>query len=214
MAIKAVIFDLDGVIVTTDDYHYEAWKMIADEENIYFDKVINERLRGVSRMESLEIILEKSLKKYNSKEKDKLAEKKNEYYKTLLKNLSTRDILPGVIKLLEILKEKNIKTAIGSSSKNTMMILNKIEMINYFDVIVDGTMIRESKPNPEVFIKAANLLEIPYDNCLVIEDADAGVKAAKNAGMKVLGVGSAKNNSFNDYSINDLSDVDIFSVIR
>lgn len=214
MAIKAVIFDLDGVIVTTDDYHYEAWKMIADEENIYFDKVINERLRGVSRMESLEIILEKSLKKYNSKEKDNLAEKKNEYYKTLLKNLSTRDILPGVIKLLEILKEKNIKTAIGSSSKNTMMILNKIEMINYFDVIVDGTMIRESKPNPEVFIKAANLLEIPYDNCLVIEDADAGVKAAKNAGMKVLGVGSAKNNSFNDYSINDLSDVDIFSVIR
>ncbi len=214
MAIKAVIFDLDGVIVTTDDYHYEAWKMIADEENIYFDKVINERLRGVSRMESLEIILEKSLKKYNSKEKDNLAEKKNEYYKTLLKNLSTRDILPGVIKLLEILKEKNIKTAIGSSSKNTMMILNKIEMINYFDVIVDGTMIRESKPNPEVFIKAANFLEIPYANCLVIEDADAGVKAAKNAGMKVLGVGSAKNNSFNDYSINDLSDVDIFSVIR
>lgn len=214
MAIKAVIFDLDGVIVTTDDYHYEAWKMIADEENIYFDKVINERLRGVSRMESLEIILEKSLKKYNSKEKDNLAEKKNEYYKTLLKNLSTRDILPGVIKLLEILKEKNIKTAIGSSSKNTMMILNKIEMIIYFDVIVDGTMIRESKPNPEVFIKAANFLEIPYANCLVIEDADAGVKAAKNAGMKVLGVGSAKNNSFNDYSINDLSDVDIFSVIR
>lgn len=214
MAIKAVIFDLDGVIVTTDDYHYEAWKMVADEENIYFDKEINERLRGVSRMESLEIILEKSLKKYNSKEKDNLAEKKNEYYKTLLKNLSTRDILPGVIKLLEILKEKNIKTAIGSSSKNTMMILNKIEMINYFDVIVDGTMIRESKPNPEVFIKAANFLEIPYANCLVIEDADAGVKAAKNAGMKVLGVGSAKNNSFNNYSINDLSDVDIFSVIR
>lgn len=214
MAIKAVIFDLDGVIVTTDDYHYEAWKMVADEENIYFDKEINERLRGVSRMESLEIILEKSLKKYSSKEKDNLAKKKNEYYKTLLKNLSTRDILPGVIKLLEILKEKNIKTAIGSSSKNTMMILNKIEMTNYFDVVVDGTMIKESKPNPEVFIKAANLLGISYDSCLVIEDADAGVKAAKNAGMKVLGVGSARNNSFNDYSINDLSDVEIFSIIR
>lgn len=214
MGIKSVIFDLDGVIVTTDDYHYEAWKMVADEENIYFDKEINERLRGVSRMESLEIILEKALKKYSSKEKDNLAEKKNEYYKTLLKNLSTRDILPGVIKLLEILKEKNIKTAIGSSSKNTMMILNKIEMTNYFDVVVDGTMIKESKPNPEVFIKAANLLGISYDSCLVIEDADAGVKAAKNAGMKVLGVGSARNNSFNDYSINDLSDVEIFSIIR
>ena len=214
MGIKAVIFDLDGVIVTTDNDHYEAWKMVADEENIYFDKEINERLRGVSRMESLEIILEKALKKYSSKEKDNLAEKKNEYYKTLLKNLSTRDILPGVIKLLEILKEKNIKTAIGSSSKNTMMILNKIEMTNYFDVVVDGTMIKESKPNPEVFIKAANLLGISYDNCLVIEDADAGVKAAKNAGMKVLGVGSARNNSFNDYSINDLSDVEIFSIIR
>lgn len=213
MSIKAVIFDLDGVIVTTDDYHYEAWKRIADEENIYFDRDINERLRGVSRMESLEIILEKSKKKYSEVEKNQLAEKKNECYKIFLDNLSEIDILLGVNKTLNDLKNRNIKVAIGSSSKNTMFILNKIALMNKFDVIVDGTMIKNSKPDPEVFLMAAGKMGINPENCLVVEDADAGVEAALKAGMRVLGVASAKDNKNSTYSAKNLLEFNIINIL-
>ncbi len=210
--IEAVIFDLDGVIVTTDDYHYEAWKKIADQENIYFDREINERLRGVSRMESLEIILEKSSKIYNEEEKIELATRKNDYYKNLLENLTKEDILPGILETLNYLENKKIKTAIGSSSKNTMFILNKIGLTNRFDAIVDGTMIKNSKPDPEVFLQAAEKVGIKTEKCLVIEDADAGVEAGKRAGMRVLGVGSAKNNENADYKSENMEEFNIASI--
>ena len=212
MNIEAVIFDLDGVIVTTDDYHYEAWKKIADQENIYFDREINERLRGVSRMESLEIILEKSSKIYNEEEKIELATRKNDYYKNLLENLTKEDILPGILETLNYLENKKIKTAIGSSSKNTMFILNKIGLTNRFDAIVDGTMIKNSKPDPEVFLQAAEKVGIKTEKCLVIEDADAGVEAGKRAGMRVLGVGSAKNNENADYKSENMEEFNIASI--
>ena len=194
MSIKAVIFDLDGVIVSTDYYHYRAWKKISDEEGIYFDREINERLRGVSRMESLEIILEKANRVYSQEEKNSFAERKNSLYRNLLEELTPSDILPGVMKVLETLKKNDIKIAIGSSSKNTEFILRKIGLHEYFDAISDGTQIENSKPDPEVFLLAAKKLDIEPENCLVVEDADAGVEAGLAGNMKVLAVGYASSN--------------------
>lgn len=213
MSTKAVVFDLDGVIVSTDDYHYRAWKSMADEEGIYFDREINERLRGVSRMESLEIILVKAEKTYTDQEKNQMAEKKNNLYRELLNELTPKDILPGVMKVLEDLKGNNIKIAIGSSSKNTPMILAKIGLNNYFNAVADGNEIKNSKPDPEVFLLAAKKLEVVPENCLVVEDADAGVEAALAGNMKVLAVGYASSNSKADYKFKDLSMVNIKEVI-
>lgn len=196
MDIKAVIFDLDGVIVSTDSCHYKAWKMIADRENIYFDETINNRLRGVSRMQSLEIVLERADKEYSEEEKKALAEDKNEIYKELIKCLTPEDILPGVIDNLQVLKEKGIKIAIGSSSKNTALILKQIGLENYFDAVSDGNNITKSKPDPEVFLKAAQMLNIEPEKCLVVEDADSGVIAGKNAKMLTLSVNGAKGADF------------------
>ncbi|MBU3099484.1 MULTISPECIES: beta-phosphoglucomutase [Clostridium] len=204
MSIKAVIFDLDGVIVSTDKYHYQAWKKMADEEEIYFDKIINEGLRGVSRMESLEIILKKSQKIYNQNEKEELAGRKNNYYREMLNCLTPTDILPGVIKVLEFLRERGIKIAIGSSSKNTPFILEKIGLGSYFDAVSDGNDINKSKPDPEVFLLAAKKIRVIPGECLVLEDADAGIEAALAGGMKVMGVGFAAKNVKANYRAHDL----------
>lgn len=200
--IKAVIFDLDGVIVSTDDCHYEAWKKMADEEGIYFDKTINNRLRGVSRMESLEIVLERAEKEYTEDEKLTLAERKNGYYKEFITKLTPSDILPGAKENLEELRANGIKIAIGSSSKNTPVILKQIGLDNYFDAVSDGNNIQNSKPDPEVFLKAADMLGIPYSECMIVEDADAGIEAGKRAGMKTLSVHGAKGA---DISLESLS---------
>lgn len=203
--IKAVIFDLDGVIVSTDDCHYEAWKKLSDEEGIYFDRKINDRLRGVSRMASLEIVLERANKAYTDEEKVKLAERKNGYYRDFIKKLTPNDILPGVMDNLEELKKNGIKIAIGSSSKNTPIILKQIGLDCYFDAVSDGNNITHSKPNPEVFLKAAEMLKIPPENCLVVEDADAGIEAGKKGGMKTLSVNGAKGGDFEVKDLNDIS---------
>lgn len=208
--IKAVIFDLDGVIVSTDDCHYEAWKKMADEEGIYFDKTINNRLRGVSRMESLEIVLERAEKEYTEDEKLTLAERKNGYYKEFITKLTPSDILPGAKENLEELRANGIKIAIGSSSKNTPVILKQIGLDNYFDAVSDGNNIQNSKPDPEVFLKAADMLGIPYSECMIVEDADAGIEAGKRAGMKTLSVHGAKGA---DISIEDLSEKRISSLL-
>lgn len=202
MKIEAVIFDLDGVIVSTDECHYRAWKKTADEEGIYFDRKINDRLRGVSRMDSLEIVLERAERLYTDEEKVELAERKNNYYKEYIKKLTKDDILSGVNENLAELKAKGIKVAIGSSSKNTPNILKYIGLDNYFDVVSDGNNITKSKPDPEVFLKAADMLGVPYEKCLVVEDADSGIEAGKRAGMYTLAVNNAKGA---DYSLADLS---------
>jgi beta-phosphoglucomutase len=213
MNIKVVIFDLDGVIVSTDEYHFRGWEEMADEEGIYFDREINERLRGVSRMESLEIILERTCKQYTEKEKIELAERKNYYYRQLLNDLSPKDILPGVTEVLKELKEKGIKIAIGSSSKNTPMILNKIGLEDCFDAVADGNGIKNSKPDPEVFLLAASKLNINPESCLVVEDADAGIEAALAGGMRVLGVGTASMNEKATYKAKDLSETNLEEVL-
>lgn len=200
MEIKAVIFDLDGVIVSTDDCHYKAWKKMADEEGIYFDRTINNRLRGVSRMASLEIVLEHSEKAYTEEEKLRLAERKNDYYKELIKELTSNDILSGAKEFLADLKAKGIKLAIGSSSKNTPIILERIGLKDYFDAVSDGNNIVNSKPDPEVFLKAAQMLGISPSECIVVEDADAGIEAAKAGGMYAAAVGAAEHNPKADIS--------------
>lgn len=214
MSIKAVIFDLDGVIVSTDSYHFRAWKKLADEENIYFDEVINRQLRGVSRMESLEIVLEKSKTAYSQEEKQLLAERKNRYYKEMIQELTPDDILDGVSEFLADLKKENIKIAIGSSSKNSPLILSKIGLDKYFDATVDGNDIKNSKPDPEVFITAAKRLKMEPEYCVVVEDAEAGIEAALAAGMKVIGVGSASDSAKATLTAESLSKVSVKDIMR
>ena len=208
--IKAVIFDLDGVIVSTDNCHFRAWKKMAEEEGIYFDKKINNRLRGVSRMASLDIVLERADKEYSNTEKQVFAERKNNYYKELIKELTPDDILPGAIDNLKELKENGIKIAIGSSSKNTPIILKQIGLENYFDAVSDGNNISKSKPDPEVFQKAAEMLGVDAQYCMIVEDADAGIEAGKRAGMKTLSVNGAKGA---DYFADNLAQISIIDLI-
>jgi beta-phosphoglucomutase len=207
--IEAVIFDLDGVLVTTDELHYQAWKTLAESIGIdNFTKEDNLRQRGVSRMASLEIVLEKTDKNYTEEEKEVLAEKKNTMYVSSLATLSPEDVLPGVMDFIRFLKSKGIKTAIGSASKNTPLILEKTGIIDLFDEIVCGLDTQKSKPDPEVFLLGAQRLNISPERCVVIEDSDAGIKAAKSGGMYAVAVGAAKNNPHADYSAQSLDDFD------
>lgn len=202
---KAFIFDLDGVLVFTDKYHYLAWKELADKLGIYFDETINNRLRGVSRMDSLEIILERATKTYTQEEKDAFAEEKNETYKKLLVNMTPADVTEEVRETLAKLRADGHKLAIGSSSKNTKFILERVNLTDAFDAISDGTNITKSKPDPEVFLKAADFLGEAYDNCIVVEDAEAGIDAAKAAGMYAIGIGEAASYAKTDYAISHFS---------
>lgn len=207
MKIKGVIFDLDGVICFTDQYHYQAWKKIADNIDIYFDEQINNRLRGVSRMDSLDIILEKTKKKYSDEEKLLMAKEKNEYYKKLLQNMTPEDLSSEVKDTLDCLRRKGFKLAIGSSSKNTKLILDRIGLRGYFDAVSDGTNIQLSKPNPEVFLKAADFLGLKPEECLVVEDAKAGIDAARAGGFLSAGIGEAAQHPEVTYSLKGISDL-------
>lgn len=205
---KAVIFDLDGVICFTDKYHYQAWKALADKLGIYFDEKINNRLRGVSRMASLEIILERADKTYTQEEKEAFAEEKNDNYKELLKNMKESDLSGEVKTTLEELRARGYLLAIGSSSKNTKFILGQLGLGNFFDAIADGTDITHSKPDPEVFLKAAEKLGMKPEDCAVVEDAKAGIEAAKAANMTALALdGDARDCGMQDYNLEGFSDL-------
>jgi len=193
VTIQAVIFDLDGVIVSTDAFHYRAWKRMADEEGIYFDEQINHRLRGVSRMDSLAIILERAERNYTDADKQAMAERKNEYYRELLETLRPGQTLPGAMDVVHELKRRGIKVAVASSSRNAGTICQKLGISDEFDAHVDGNDIQRSKPDPQVFMLAAQRLGVPPEQCLVVEDAEAGVDAALAGGMKPLGVGAAQH---------------------
>lgn len=205
---KAVIFDLDGVICFTDKYHYRAWKALADRLGIYFDEKINDRLRGVSRMASLEIVLEKAEKSYTQEEKEAFAEEKNNLYKELLKDMTEADLSEEVRTTLEELRKRGYKLSIGSSSKNTKFILGQLGLGDFFDAIADGTDITNSKPDPEVFLKSAEKLGIEPSECAVVEDARAGIEAAKAAGMTALALfGDAKDCGEEDYNLSGFADL-------
>ena len=191
MNYKGIIFDLDGVICHTDKYHYQAWKKLADRLGIYFDETINNRLRGVSRMESLNIILERADKAYTEQEKEAFATEKNEVYKELLKQMTPEELSPEVKDTLEELRNRGILLSIGSSSKNAGFILNRLGLGDFFDAVSDVNNITHSKPDPEVFLKAGEFLGEDPANCVVVEDAYAGIDAAKAAGMLAVGLGDA-----------------------
>ena len=191
MRYAGVIFDLDGVLCSTDRFHFEAWKQTAREVNAPFDERINQRLRGVSRMESLEIILGGSPLSLSEDEKLRLAEEKNERYRALLKNLTHSDLVPGAEETLAALRAAGVKLAVGSSSKNAVFILERLGARELFDAVCDGTMILRSKPDPEVFLLAASLLGLEPAECLVVEDAQSGILAAKAGGFAAAAVGGA-----------------------
>lgn len=190
--LEAIIFDLDGVITDSARYHYLAWKELADELGIEFDEEYNEKLKGVSRMESLDLILENGNKKddFTSEEKLMMADKKNENYKKLIKQITPNDTLPGIKEFLEELKQNHIKTAVASVSRNAFTIIDRLELNNYFDHIVDAETIEKAKPFPDIFLSAAAAIETSPENCVGIEDAKAGIQAIQSANMKAIGVGT------------------------
>lgn len=207
MNYKGVIFDLDGVICSTDKYHYLAWKKMADDIGVYFDEIINNRLRGVSRMESLEIVLEKSDVTYSEAEKIELATKKNDLYRDMLKNMTPADLTDEVKDTLDELRKRGYLLAIGSSSKNAGFILGQIGLGDYFDKISDGNNISKSKPDPEVFLKAAEYLGLAPSECMVVEDALAGIDAAIAGKFDCAGIGEAATHEKVTYPIQTFSDL-------
>lgn len=207
MKYQGVIFDLDGVICFTDKFHYEAWKAMADEIGVYFDETINNRLRGVSRMASLDIILERADRTYTQEEKEALAERKNNNYKKLLEKMNPADLSKEVKTTLDTLRSMGCLLAIGSSSKNAKFILKQLGLEGYFDAISDGTNITRSKPDPQVFQMAAQFLNLRPEECLVVEDAVAGIDAAKDGGFAAAGLGEAAEYGRTDHPLNTFGDL-------
>lgn len=207
--IKACLFDLDGVIVDTAKYHFLAWKRLADELNIEFTEKDNERLKGVSRMRSLEIILEIGQVNLDEETKNNLAAKKNDWYVEYISKLTPDEILPGAKEFLKLARENNMKIALGSASKNSMLILNKLDLVDCFDAIIDGTKVSKAKPNPEVFLKGAEALNVEPNHCVVFEDAEAGIEAAINAGMYSVGIGSPEILNKANFIISGLHEMDL-----
>lgn len=205
---NALIFDLDGVLVFTDKFHYLAWKSVADELGIPFDEKVNDRLRGVSRMDSLEIILEQ----YHgvpltAEEKQQIAAKKNDLYRSYLATMTEKDVSEEVRATLAELKNRGYLLALGSSSKNAKYILEKVDLLSVFDKISDGNNIVRSKPDPEVFLKAAEFLGVSPATCAVVEDAKAGIDAAKAGGMLAVGIGDAASYEKTDVRLTRFSDL-------
>ena len=202
---EGVIFDLDGVICSTDRYHYLAWKRIADRLGIPFKEEINSRLRGISRMDSLEIILEGYDGSLTQARKEALAEEKNALYRASLADMSPDDLPQDVRRTLDALRAAGLRLAIGSSSRNTRFILERLGLADFFDAVSDGTNITRSKPDPQVFLMAADFLSLPPARCLVVEDAQSGIAAAKAGGFDSAGVGDAA--AFATYPMERISDL-------
>lgn len=188
----ACIFDLDGVIVDTAKYHFLAWKRLAMELGVALTLEDNEKLKGVGRLESLNIILSMGRIELSSEEKEQLAQKKNSWFVEYIQAMKEDEIFPGAKNLFQELRSQQIKVGLASSSKNAKTVLKLLNIENEFEVVVDGNMISQSKPDPEIFLKAAELLKVSPEECIVVEDAEAGVEAAKSAGMKCVGIGKAQ----------------------
>jgi beta-phosphoglucomutase len=207
--IKACIFDLDGVIVDTAVYHYKAWKRLANELGFDFTEEQNEQLKGVSRVRSLQLILGWGGVTKTEAEQTELATRKNEWYVDMINQMTPAEILPGALTFLEACRAAGLKTALGSASKNSMTILNKVGIAHLFDTIVDGNHVSAPKPDPEVFLKGAEALGVAPAECVVFEDAIAGVQAAKNGGMKAVGIGSPETLSKADLVVSGLDKMSI-----
>ena len=206
MNYQAVVFDLDGVITDTATFHYRGWKRLADELGIYFDETINERLRGIDRMASFEVVLERSTKVFSHEEKVGHANRKNEYYRQLLEEITPADILPGVMDFLGALKPRGIKTALASASKNASFVLERLQLSHHFDFVADASKVSKGKPDPEVFLLCATQLAIPPAACIGVEDAAAGIEAILRAGMFAVGVGRPETVAHAHLLLKDLTE--------
>lgn len=207
MGLRGIIFDLDGVIVSTDEQHYLGWQALADRLGIPFSREVNSRFRGVSRMACMNILEELGGKHYTDSEKIAYADWKNEYYRELLDQMSSADLSQEVRSTLDALRARGLKLAVGSSSKNAKFILQRIGLSDYFDAVSDGTNISRSKPDPEVFLKAAEYLGLTPSDCLVVEDAVSGVEAAHAGGMKAATVGDAAGRGCGDFILSRFADL-------
>jgi beta-phosphoglucomutase len=187
--LKAFILDLDGVITDTAKYHFQAWKRLADEEGIPFTREDNEHLRGVSRRRSLELLLGEHIGDYTEDQLQEMMDRKNGYYQALLETISEDDFLPGARALIGEIRHRGLKVAVGSASKNTRIVLERLQITDEFDGIADGHSVTRAKPAPDIFIHAAGQVGVPVANCAVVEDAEAGVRAALTGGMVAIGVG-------------------------
>jgi len=190
--IKAFILDLDGVVTDTAKYHFRAWKRIADEEGVPFTREDNEPLRGISRRRSLELLLGEHIERYSEAQIVEMMARKNGYYQVMLQQITEDDFLPGARELLDEIKRRGFKVAIGSASKNTKTVLTHLDILDFFDGISDGYTVTRAKPAPDVFVYAAGTVGVPVTSCVVVEDAESGVEAALTGGMVAVGIGPEK----------------------
>ena len=213
---KLFIFDLDGVITDTAEYHYLAWKQLAESLGVTIDRHFNEKLKGISRMDSLEKILalKPELLTMSMEEKQQLATQKNEYYKTLINQITPKDILPGIEKLLKEIQENKIKIALGSASKNAPVVINRLGLTNYFDYMVDAAKVKRGKPDPETFIVAADYFGFAYADCIGVEDSAAGIEAINQAGMFSVGIGNSEHLHDADYLVSDTGQLNLDNIIK
>jgi beta-phosphoglucomutase len=213
--IKAVLFDLDGVLVSTDEYHYRSWKKLSAEEGFdFFDHEFNHKFRGVARMECVEIITKASGKNYTPEQKQELADRKNRYFAESLASVTTEVLLPGALSVLHELRNRGIKTAVASNSRNAITIIKQVRIDHLLDAVIDGHQIENSKPDPEVFLLASKKVGIPPAQCLVIEDAVAGIESARRAGMKALGIGTKDRLPNADTVIPNLSAISVDELLN
>ena len=212
--IKGFLFDLDGVIVDTAKYHYVAWKRLAEELSIPFNENDNERLKGVSRMRSLDILLELGGLDLSEQIKEVHAAKKNAWYIEYITKMTPDEILPGALEFIQQAKENNIKIALGSASKNAITILERLKITEFFDAIITGNEVSKAKPDPEIFLKGAEALGLNPEECMVFEDAEAGVEAAHNGHMKCIGIGSKDVLGAADFVVQGLAALSVNDVLN
>jgi beta-phosphoglucomutase len=206
---NAFIFDLDGVIVDTAKYHYIAWREIGASFNFKLSESQNENLKGISRADSLDLLLKWGETDLDADQKNELLAQKNNHYLELIQEMGRDEILPGVLTILNFTQENKIPIALGSASKNAQLILEKLDLLPYFNSVVDGTHVKQSKPNPEVFLLGAQNLKTAAESCVVFEDASAGIAAAKSAGMTAIGVGDPEELKDADYIFNSLEEINL-----
>lgn len=214
MEYKGLLFDLDGVLADTAKYHFLAWREIAGELGIEFTIKDNERLKGVSRERSFEIVLEVGNKTMAKEEQKKYCERKNERYLSYIQKMEADEILPGVREFLEDARKKGYLISLGSASKNSALILDRLNITHYFDAVIDGTKVTKAKPDPEVFVKGAEALGLSCDSCIVFEDAEAGIEAAHRGGMKAIGVGTKENLPEADVVIPGFSGLTVDDILK
>ncbi len=215
MKIDAVLFDLDGVLVSTDEYHFRSWQRIAADEGFdFFDHEFNHKFRGVARMECVEIITRASGRSYTPDQKKELADRKNRYFVESLASVTPDELLPGALSVLQQLRARKIRIAVASNSRNAVPIIDRVKIGHLLDAVIDGHAIENSKPDPEVFLRAAASVGVSPERCLVVEDAVAGIEAARRAGMKALGIGTPQRLPNADIVVPDLSSISVDQLLN